>query len=133
MLNLEPGRQPWQVGDVFRVHNKFNHPTAGIMRIGDDVVAFRCIAGHGEEKSLWVFAQRPHYIEAADLTTPTDLFQHWAIQAGGVTVALASDAKGIIDQRYVKIGTGTPYSSYAELASDALGLSSQTREAIGIC
>jgi hypothetical protein len=129
MLELIPGTKPWQVGQVMHVFNRFDHPTSGLMRIGDEEVSFRCLAGIGEEESLWAYVTRPAGI-IVDAYTPRHIFEQWA-DVSSITFALA-DEKGIIRSRHAAAAKDVPYEKLVDLAAEVLMLGESDLQAIGL-
>lgn len=70
LSTLELDRQAWDPNpdsELLDVYDRFNVPTMGLLRISGERIFFRCIAGHGAPRSLWMYVPGP---------TPGEPFPH---------------------------------------------------------
>jgi hypothetical protein len=131
-LKLEEGRWPWEPSGearLLQVLDQFNVPTEGFLEEEGNVYLFRCIDGHADPLSLWIYApvpkRHPDLRESHDDSAWVTL-----IGASAVSFALVDSDRGI-----VRIAEKIDHSSYPSLlhaAVDSLGLSAEEQATIGI-
>jgi hypothetical protein len=133
-LRLEKGHAPWQPApdaELIQVMDQFNFPTLGVVRQDDQGFLFRCLYGHNEDESLWVYASLEGYAAASG-----GYDDGVAVVLANVDVgsfALGRTVDGTIE--IIRTAEKVPLSrrgSVLSAAEDALRLSPEDLQTLGV-
>lgn len=132
-LQVEEGRRPWQPGpdaQVVKVLDRFDVPTVGFLEENGHMFVFRCLDGHAEEISVWMYAPVMGELKLPQVGGYDDALDEVFAASPVVTFALADIHRGItrVANKVDVHGWRSPLAA----AASALELSLGELDAMGI-